>query len=90
MEPDGLAGTTIPAGTPGAAGAGGASAEEQALIAEIVQLLREGVDPQMLIDEGIPPELVEAAIEVLLAEEPAAAPAPAPATNTGAEMRRPV
>jgi len=32
-------------------------------IAEIIQLLQQGIDPKVLIEKGVPQELVQAAME---------------------------
>lgn len=59
------------------------------LIAEVVRLLMEGADPQMLLDEGVPPEVLQQAMEIVLSQAPAGgktdpnAPVPPPAAMGG-------
>lgn len=57
------------------------------LIAEVVRLLMEGADPQMLLDEGVPPEVLQQAMEIVLSQAPAGGKTdpnvPAPAAMSG-------
>jgi hypothetical protein len=41
------------------------------LIAEVVRLLLEGTDPQELLDQGVPPEVLQQAMEIVLSQAPA-------------------
>jgi hypothetical protein len=57
------------------------------LIAEVVRLLMEGVDPEALLEQGVPPEILQQAMEIVLSQDPAGgavpqAPTP-PVTNGG-------
>lgn len=51
-------------GMPPAGGMGGEG--DQALVSQIVQLLLDGVDPEELLQNGVPPELLEEAMQIAL------------------------
>lgn len=48
----------------GAAGMGGQG--DQALVEQIVQLLLDGVDPEELLQNGVPQDLLEQAMQIVL------------------------
>jgi len=39
------------------------------MIQQVVQLLMEGVDPEQLVQQGVPIEVIQAAIEIIMAQE---------------------
>jgi|SaaInl59LU_5_DNA_1037362.scaffolds.fasta_scaffold00344_3 hypothetical protein len=43
----------------------GGGQEQMAMIEQIIAMLMQGVDPEELIQQGIPPELIMAAIDML-------------------------
>ena len=43
----------------------GGGQEQMAMIEQIIEMLMQGVDPEELIKQGIPPELIMAAIDML-------------------------
>ena len=71
-------------GMPAEQGMGG---DAQAMVQEVVMMLMEGVDPQTLLEQGVPMEVIEAAIDIILAQEQQAGTMAQPAqTDTGAGM----
>lgn len=72
-------------GMPTRQGMGGVDA--QAMVQEVVMMLMEGVDPQVLLEQGVPMEVIESAIDIILAQEQQAGTVTQPAqTNAGADM----
>jgi hypothetical protein len=70
---------------PAQQGMGGGDA--QAMVQEVVMMLMEGVDPQALLEQGVPMEVIEAAIDIILAQEQQAGTMAQPAqTPEGAGM----
>ena len=49
-------------------GMGGQGSPEQ-MIQQVVQMLMEGVDPEQLVQQGVPIEVIQAAIEIIMAQE---------------------
>jgi len=43
----------------------GGGQDEMAMIQQIVEMLMQGADPEQLVQQGVPPELIMAAIEML-------------------------
>ena len=43
----------------------GGGQDQMAMIEQIIEMLMQGVDPEELIQQGIPPELIMAAIDML-------------------------
>lgn len=41
----------------------------QAMVDQVVQMLMQGVDPQQLVEQGVPMEVVAMAVEIVLAQE---------------------
>lgn len=75
---DGLAGQMAPPSS-------GAMQEQMPTVEEVAALLMQGIDPQQLVEAGIPPELIEQAI-MLLEQQMAAEQQPQampPATPAG-------
>ena len=60
--------------------------QERQAIDEVKQMLMQGIDPQQLIDQGVPQELIAIAIQELEAEMSQNQPSPAPVTQTGQQM----
>jgi hypothetical protein len=90
MMDEGLAGQSMaqqpmaPQEAPGMGMGAPAQGSDQELISQIVQLLLDGVDPQELLDKGVPQELIEQAMQIALEQTGGAPQAPqAPATDAG-------
>jgi hypothetical protein len=54
-----------------AMGLAGSAQTQNAMIAEVASLLMEGVDPQELLDRGVPPDILQKAMEMVLSQSPA-------------------
>lgn len=72
----------------GLAASGMSGSSNDQMIAEVIRLLLDGVDPQTLLDQGVPPEVLQQAMEVVLAQNPAGdsgmpMPAAPPQTEAG-------
>lgn len=63
------------------AGAAGAGPEQ--MIDEIIRLLMSGVDPMELERQGVPPELIRQAIEIIMQQEGMQQPQGQPMTEPG-------
>lgn len=71
---EGLAATAVPSG-------------DDQMLQQIIDMLLAGADPEQLIQQGIPTELVRAAVEIIMNESPEAqAPVEAPASTAGMDM----
>jgi hypothetical protein len=65
------------------AGAGNEQqAQMQQLIMQVIELLQKGVSPDELIQQGVPPEIVQKAIEMLKGSQGQPAPMPEDAPMT--------
>lgn len=72
----------------GLAASGMAGSTNDQMIAEVIRLLLDGVDPQTLLDQGVPPEILQQAMEVVLSQNPVGGsgmpmPAAPPQTEAG-------
>lgn len=54
------------------------------LIAEVVRLLMEGADPEALLEQGVPPEILQQAMEIVLSQAPAGGAVPPSAPTPAA------
>jgi len=63
-------------------GMGGQGSPEQ-MIQQVVQMLMEGVDPEQLVQQGVPIEIIQAAIEIIMAQEQQAQNNATPAATQG-------
>lgn len=41
----------------------------QAMVNDVVQMLMQGMDPEVLLQQGVPMEVIQQAIEIILAQE---------------------
>ena len=48
---------------------GPAGGDAQAMLEQVIQLLAQGVNPEELLQQGIPMEIIQQAIDILLAED---------------------
>lgn len=62
-------------------GAGGTA--PQYTVEEIIQLLMQGIDPEELVAQGVPAELVSQAIDIIMSQQQAPEVATPPATDGG-------
>lgn len=61
----------------------------QVSVEEVIQLLMQGVDPEVLVQKGVPMEIVRQAVEMILAQEQQAqAQASGAQTQAGQQMTR--
>lgn len=70
----------------GLAGMAAMPPTDEQTLQQIVEMLLDGADPQELIDQGIPAELVQAAVEMIMSQSPQGAAPTAPVSTAGAEM----
>lgn len=71
---EGLAATAAPSG-------------DDQMLQQIIDMLLSGADPEQLIQQGIPTELVRAAVEIIMNETPEdQVPVETPASPAGMEM----
>lgn len=58
------------------------------MLQQIIDMLMSGADPEQLIQQGIPAELVRAAVEVIMSGDPSGQgqPPTAPATSAGSDL----
>ena len=67
-------------------GMGGQGNPDQ-MIQQVVQMLMQGANPEELLQQGVPMEIIQAAIEIIMAEQSQQEAAQAPAaTPTGLAM----
>lgn len=48
---------------------GPAGGDAQAMLEQVIQLLAQGVNPEELLQQGVPMEIIQQAIDILLAED---------------------
>lgn len=70
----GLAGTAVPAGS------------DQALLDEVIRLLTQGVDPEELVQQGVPVDIIKEAMEIIMSQAPAEGEMDPPASEAGLAM----
>ena len=65
----------------------GMDGDRQAMVQQVVAMLMEGMDPEELLQQGVPMDVIEEAISILLAQEQGMSNAQAaPATEAGLAM----
>ncbi len=70
----GMADTTVPAGG------------DQALLEEVIRLLTQGVDPEELVQQGVPVEIIKQAMEIIMSQAPAEGQMGPPSSEAGLAM----
>lgn len=70
----GLAGTAVPAGG------------DQALLEEVIRLLTQGVDPEELVQQGVPIDIIKQAMEIIMSQAPAEGQMGPPSSEAGLAM----
>lgn len=58
----------------------------QELLEQVIALLQQGITPEELMQQGVPPEVIAAAIDILMQEQGGDQPQPGPATEGGMEI----
>lgn len=81
VEQEGLAARAVQGGP------GTSQQAPQVTVDQVIQLIMQGVDPEMLVQRGVPMEIVRQAVEMILAQEQQAQnQQAAPQTTAGREM----
>ena len=63
---------------------GGMDPQQQELIKQVIQMLMQGADPQELVDKGVPPQIVQMAIQIIQEQQGGQGMAPQGAAPQGA------
>lgn len=59
---------------------------DQALLDEVIRLLTQGVDPEELVQQGVPVDIIKQAMEIIMSQAPAEGQMAPPSSEAGLAM----
>ena len=74
------------AGTAGMTGPAIPAGGDQALLEEVIRLLTQGVDPEELVQQGVPVDIIKQAMEIIMSQAPVEGQMGPPSSEAGLAM----